>query len=432
VGPRPGPGTARDLAVDVLDAVLCRQQQLDDAFDRHPLAARLDSRDRAFALNLAATTLRRLGEIDAVLAGVMHRAPATRQAVLRHILRLGAAQLLFLATPPHAAVHTAVDLAQRRGFAGLAPLVNALLRRISRDGSAILAAGDAERLNTPDWLWQSWASAYGEAACRRIAHAHLDEPPLDLTAKTDAAALAERLGGRLLATGTVRLASRAPVTTLPGFAEGDWWVQDAAAALPARLLGDVRGRRVIDLCAAPGGKTAQLAAAGAHVTAVDRGGGRMRRLSENLARLHLEATTVVADAATWRPAEPADAVLVDVPCTATGTIRRHPDVARLKRPADVATLTSVQDRLLQAAVAMTRPGGVIVYCACSLQPEEGALRLQALFDADTPAARLPVTAEEVGGVAELITRDGDLRTLPWHLGEQGGMDGFYAARLVRR
>ncbi|MFN4088086.1 MAG: methyltransferase domain-containing protein, partial [Alphaproteobacteria bacterium] len=218
---------------------------------------------------------------------------------------------------------------------------------------------------------------------------------------------------------------------LPGFTAGAWWVQDAAAALPARLLGRVAGRRVIDLAAAPGGKTAQLAAAGAAVTAVDRAPARMRRLHENLARLGLIAETVVADAAAWRPDAPADAVLLDAPCTATGTIRRHPDVARVKAPADVARLAAVQDRLLAAAVEMAGPGCVIVYACCSLQPEEGPERIAALLAADARVARDPVRGEEVAGLSELLTADGDLRTLPSHLADRGGMDGFFAARLRR-
>jgi 16S rRNA (cytosine967-C5)-methyltransferase len=225
------------------------------------------------------------------------------------------------------------------------------------------------------------------------------------------------------------------VDALPGYADGAWWVQDAAAALPARLLGDVADRRVIDLCAAPGGKTAQLAAAGATVTAVDRSEPRLRRLAGNLARLRLEATTVAADAAEWRPDKPADAVLVDAPCSATGTIRRHPDVPWLKRPADLAKLTALQDRLLRAAIEMTAPGGCIVYCTCSLEPAEGPARIAALIESGAPVEPIPIRPEEIGseigGLSELVTPTGELRTLPCHLPELGGLDGFYAARLRR-
>ncbi|MEX0814130.1 MAG: RsmB/NOP family class I SAM-dependent RNA methyltransferase, partial [Dongiaceae bacterium] len=214
--------------------------------------------------------------------------------------------------------------------------------------------------------------------------------------------------------------------------EGAWWVQDAAAALPARLLGPVAGLRVVDLCAAPGGKTAQLAAAGADVTAVDRSAARLERLAANLARLHLTARIVAADAAQWRPPAPAEAVLLDAPCTATGTIRRHPDIPWLKTADDLAKLVPLQDRLLAAAVEMTAPGGVLVYCVCSLQPEEGPQRIAALLAAGAPVAPLPIDPAEIGGLAEAITGTGELRTLPCHLAGLGGLDGFYAARLRRR
>jgi 16S rRNA (cytosine967-C5)-methyltransferase len=241
--------------------------------------------------------------------------------------------------------------------------------------------------------------------------------------------LAVALNATVLPTGTLRLHHRGPIAGLPGFNDGAWWVQDMAAALPARLLGDVRDRNVVDLCAAPGGKTAQLAATGAHVTAVDRVPERLRKLENNLARLRLRAETVAADAREWRPAQPADAVIVDVPCSATGTIRRHPDVAWLKRSGDVASLVPIQERLLAAAADMVKPGGLLVYCSCSLQPEEGPGQIDAFLIREPSFRRVPVTPGEVGGLGDLITPGGDLRTLPCHLAGQGGMDGFFAARL---
>jgi 16S rRNA (cytosine967-C5)-methyltransferase len=234
-----------------------------------------------------------------------------------------------------------------------------------------------------------------------------------------------------LPTGTVRRAGGGAVATLPGYAEGAWWVQDAAAALPVRLFGDVAGLSVVDLCAAPGGKTAQLADAGAFVTAVDRSSRRLERLVANLKRLSLPAAAIAGDAMTWRPEEPADAVLLDAPCTATGAIRRHPDVPHLKRPADVARLAVIQERLLRSAVEMLRPGGTLVYCTCSLEPEEGPRRVEALLRSGAPVERRPVTAEEIGTPAEWVTADGDLRTVPFHLAEYDGVDGFYGARLVK-
>ncbi|MGH6927134.1 MAG: RsmB/NOP family class I SAM-dependent RNA methyltransferase, partial [Dongiaceae bacterium] len=265
-----------------------------------------------------------------------------------------------------------------------------------------------------------------------IAAAHLREPPLDLTVKSDPTAWRDRLGATLLPTGSLRRPADGRIDALPGFLEGAWWVQDAAAALPVRMLGDVAGKRVIDLCAAPGGKTAQLAAAGADVVAVDRSEPRLQRLRDNLDRLDLRADTVAADATEWIPEQPADAVLIDAPCSATGTIRRHPDVPWLKRPGDIPKLTLLQDRLLRAATAMVKPGGLIVYCTCSLQPEEGGNRIDDALRDGIPAERAPIDASVVAGQSQFITAAGDLRTLPYHLGEIGGIDGFYAARLRRR
>jgi 16S rRNA (cytosine967-C5)-methyltransferase len=255
--------------------------------------------------------------------------------------------------------------------------------------------------------------------------------------KSDAAQWASRLHGETLPTGTVRTLLQGSVTMLPGFTEGQWWVQDAAAALPARLFGDVGGRTIVDLCAAPGGKTAQLAQAGARVTAVDRSPARMARLRDNLARLSLQADDVVTDGAEWPGQDNGgfDGVLVDAPCTSTGTIRRHPDVAWLRQEADIAALTALQKRLLQRAVALLKPGGTLVYCTCSLEPEEGEQAIASLLAAESGMRRVPVEADEVAGLSEIVTADGDLRTLPCHLPHAdprlGGLDGFYAARLVK-
>jgi 16S rRNA (cytosine967-C5)-methyltransferase len=428
--------SARRMALDLLNAVLIHDRPLDQAFNDHRALLKLREPDRAFARNLAATTLRRLGQIDAALAAILDRSSDRTRPAARNLLRLGACQLLFLNTPPHAAVHTAVAIARSRRPPISPGLINAVLRRVAAEADALRSGQDAALLNTPQWLWRAWSEAYGETSCRAIAQSHLVPPPLDLSAKNDAALLAGRLAAELLPTGTVRLRDPAPVARIEGFENGAWWVQDAAAALPVRLLGDVRGRSVIDLCAAPGGKTAQLAAAGATVTAVDASASRMARLRENLHRLRLTAETVVADAAVWRPKTPPDAVLVDVPCSATGTIRRHPDIPWLKRNEDIARLAPVQDRLLEAAIEMVGPGGLVVYCACSLQPEEGRQRVEARIAAGrrgaaTPVERVPIGVHEVGGRAELLSGEGDLRTLPCHLAEHGGLDGFYAARLMR-
>jgi 16S rRNA (cytosine967-C5)-methyltransferase len=428
---RPGadPISARRVALDVLDLVLSGQRPLEDVFGGHPRLGLLAGRDRAFARLLVATTLRRLGQIDAVLDRFLRQTPKSIQ--VRNLLRFGAAQLLFLHTPAHAAVAETVALASGR-LAFARGLANAVLRRVAREGEGLLAKQDAPRLNTPDWLWNSWCEAYGEAAARAIAEAHLSEPPLDLTVKEYPEVWARRLDAGHLYGSTLRRATAGAIEDVPGYGEGVWWVQDAAAALPARLLPDVAGRTAIDLCAAPGGKTAQLAAAGAMVIAVEASAQRAERLGANLARLRLDAKVVIADARRWRPGHPVERLLLDAPCTATGTIRRHPDIVWHKTPADLVRLAGLQRQLLAAAVEMLLPGGVLVYASCSLQPGEGALLIDAVLADGLPLERVAIEPHELGGLAVDLTAAGDVRTLPYHLAAQGGLDGFFIARLRRR
>jgi 16S rRNA (cytosine967-C5)-methyltransferase len=425
---RPDP---RSVVLDLLSAVLADKRLLDEALDATPALSRLEERDRAFARLLVATVLRRLGQLDDVIGRCLDRGLPNKARRARDVLRLGACQLLFLNTPPHAAIATSVDLVKGTPLAGFAGLINAVLRRLDREGRAWVAAQDAARLNTPDWLWQSWLAAYGEEGARAIATAHLSEAPVDITVAGNPADWAERLEAELLPTGSLRRKSGGDIAALPGFAAGNWWVQDMAAALPARLLGEVKGKRVADLCAAPGGKALQLAVMGAQVTAVDRSAKRLVRFQQNLERLKLSAEIVEADAAAWAPAEPFDAVLLDAPCTATGTLRRHPDGMRLKGPGDVAALADQQTALLRAALAMLKPGGTLVYCVCSLEREEGEGQVERLLAAEPSVRRQPIAAAEIGGLAELLTPVGDLRTLPCHLADKGGMDAFFAARLVK-
>jgi len=388
-------------------------------------------RDRAFARLLLLTTLRRLGQIDHAIDALLEKPLPARRAPVRDILRLGAAQLLFLNTPAHAAVDGAVALTAKSRHAALKGLVNALLRRLARDAAALRANQDAARLNTSDWLWQSWSESYGEETCRAIAAAHLAEPPIDLTVKQAAPAWMARLGAEQMPGGTLRLRRAGAPDALDGYTEGAWWVQDLAAALPARLLGAVRGQHIIEIGAAPGGKTAQLAAAGAHVQALDRSPARLARLRQNLERLSLTAEIIEVDGETWRPGDLADGLLLDAPCSATGTIRRHPDIMWRRQPEDVAELAARQARLLQAAIEMVKPGGLVIYAVCSLEPAEGPEQIDKFLAAGRAAERVAITATEAAGLAEALTPAGDLRTLPCHLAAQGGMDGFYAARLRR-
>jgi 16S rRNA (cytosine967-C5)-methyltransferase len=430
------PGLAvRRIAADILDGVLRRRRALDELLDSTGELGRLEERDRALVRALVAVVLRRLGSLRSLLRLFLDRglpeAPRLETALL-----LGAAQILFLEVPDHAAVDLSVRLAQADRYAArFAGLINAVLRRTAREGAARLATLDTAAVDTPEWLLARWTEHYGAATAHAIAAAHAHEPALDLTVKAVPELWAAKLGGRVLPTGTVRTVAHGAITALSGFAEGAWWVQNAAASLPARLLGDVRGRRVADLCAAPGGKTAQLAAAGAHVTAVDRAPARLKRLADNLARLSLSAELVCADVAEWQ-AEPFDAVLLDAPCSSTGTIRRHPDIPWLKNVEDVTALAGAQRRLIERASTLTRPGGMLVYCTCSLEPEENEAVVAGLLARESSLRRVPIVAAELFGRGEFVTPHGDLQTLPCQLPDIdprfAGLDGFYAARLVKR
>jgi 16S rRNA (cytosine967-C5)-methyltransferase len=438
-GPRADtvPGlAARRIAADIIDGVLRRNRSLDEQLDSgrsNAALAALPDRDRALARALVAMVLRRLGTLRHLIGTFVERGLPKEAPGVESALLIGAAQILFLDVPDHAAVDLAVRLVQTdRPAARYAGLVNAVLRRIAREGAKQLATLDTVALDSPPWLMARWIKAYGEATARAIAAANGREPALDLTVKSEPEFWAAQLGGQVLSTGTVRVVAHGAVTALPGFTEGAWWVQDAAAALPVRLLGTVAGLRVADLCAAPGGKAAQLAAAGAHVTAVDRSPARLARLKENLNRLSLAAELVCADVGEWQ-AEQFDAVLLDAPCSSTGTIRRHPDVPWLKQPADIDKLAALQHRLIERAAALTKPGGTLVYCTCSLEPEEGEAIVAGLLAQDPGLRRVPISAAELYGHAEFATTDGDLRTLPCHLpaadSRLAGLDGFYAARL---
>ena len=404
---------------------------LEAAMDADAVFAALDVRDRALCRAIVGIALRRHGTIEEILHRLIEK-PPRHAGDLFAILEIAAAQVLFMGTADHAAVSVAVDqIAADRDARHFKGLANAVLRRVGRERDALLT-GIPDDADAPAWLAARWRSAYGEETAGQIMAAHRIEPYLDLSVKGDPAAWAEKLGGVVLPTDSVRLVPSGPVEALAGYDEGAWWVQDAAAALPARLLGDIRGKHVADLCAAPGGKTAALANAGALVTAVDVSDARLARVRENLARLKLTAETVAADVLAWQPDTTFDAILVDAPCTATGTIRRHPDVAWLKRPGDVAMLATLQRRMLARAVAWLKPGGTLVFCTCSLEPEEGEAHVADAL-ANLPLTLLPVGTGEIGGLAEALRPDGTVRTLPSHLRRDtprlSGLDGFFIARF---
>jgi 16S rRNA (cytosine967-C5)-methyltransferase len=418
---------AREAAQKVLSEVLRKRRPLDAALAATVL---LEARDAGFARVIASETLRRFGQLDALIRTYVPSPPARNRAgSTPEILLAGACELMFLNVAAHAAVDAANRLARADDKAlHFKSLVNAVLRRVAREGKEVIAAQDAARLNTPDWLWQRWLEAYGEETTRAIASAHLGVPPLDIVTKgappgvRDASALFGQVW---------RLGEPARVDTLPGYVEGNWWVQDAAATLPAHLLGDVSGKAVIDLCAAPGGKTVQLAAAGAWVTAVERDGVRMERLKENLRRLRLDADLIVEDVRDFHPKDPASFVLLDAPCSATGTIRRHPELPWIKGASDVTLCAQTAGELLDAAADMMAKGGLLVFAVCSLEREEGPEQVAEFLRRRPEFSREAIAPQEIFDLAQLIDANGDLRTLPCHLAQRGGMDGFYAARLRR-
>ncbi|SFJ90981.1 16S rRNA (cytosine967-C5)-methyltransferase [Pseudovibrio ascidiaceicola] len=428
---------ARKAATDLIGKVLSKRMPLDGELDLnngHPGYKRLEPNDRALVRAIIGTALRRRGQIQDVIDRFLDRPIPEKTGRVLDILHVAMAQLFFMSVPDHAAVSLAVTLAGRDARAKpYKNLVNAVLRRATREGAAIIAEQDTAKLNAPDWMFVRWCEVYGEEAARAMSAAHMQEPYLDLSVPSDRDDWAEKLGGEVQLGYSVRLQPDGPIEKLEGFEDGKWWVQDAAAAVPARLLGDIKGKVVADLCAAPGGKTMQLAATGADVTAVDISARRLQRLTQNLKRVGLEAETEVSDLREFVPVDLFDAILLDAPCSATGTIRRHPDVAWLKREDDVLKLADLQYELLEKALGWLKPGGTLVYCTCSLEQEEGELQIQRLLLEHPEVQRVPVTAEELGGVAEAINSQGDFRAMPGQNPSSGktsgGLDGFFAARL---
>lgn len=438
---------ARDAAVAAVISVISGGKTTGAALDDALSNASLEQRDAAFAAHLARTTLRRYRSLLAMIDGFMPRGRPANSGPLNAILATAAAQLTLLKLPAHAVINIAVEQTQghrrSRNFKGL---TNAVLRKVAEGGIDRIAQINAAQTDIPEWLRRRWADHYGEAAALQIADACLQPASLDITPKTDAAALAAVLGGVGLATGSVRCETGVRIDTMPGFADGQWWVQDAAAALPALLLAPQAGEVVLDLCAAPGGKTMQLATTGARVTAVDQDATRLARIRENLERTNLQAELVAADATSFQPPTPVDRILVDVPCSATGTIRRHPDILHLKRAGDVTANAETQAVLLDHALAILKPGGTLVYCSCSLEPEEGPDQVAAALQRHPTVTRRKIAVGEAGVPTEWITAEGDLRTrpdfsVPIAVADTSvsavtpelplGLDGFYASRLVK-
>lgn len=396
-----------------------------------------DGRDRALANRLVTTALRRHGQLTEVIGQLLDKGLPKKSGSFEAVLRLSLAQLIYLPEMgDHSALFLAVEAVKRDPKSRhLAALMNAILRRAQADAAQFRALpGD---LLFPQWLKSSWTGAYGEVI-GDFATALVEGAPLDLTLKHDNPVLVELLGGRVISGDTIRVDNRdAPVGELPGYSDGRWWVQDAAAAIPARLLTAKAGGRVLDLCAAPGGKTAQLVKAGYQVTAVDNDHARLDRLRDNLKRLNYVADVVEADGTAYEGRQTFDGVLLDAPCSATGTFRRHPEVVWHRSAKDIAGRVALQRRFITHAANLLEPGGVLVYCVCSLEPEEGEAQARWIGE-NVPALEAdPVTADELPGLAMALTPAGHVRTHPGiSLGDSGGkgdtLDGFFIARFRRR
>ena len=421
----------RTLAADIMEDVIIRKIPFDTSFSKRLKVRNLAKRDIAFCFNLVLTTLRRGGQIDNLIDTFLERPLGAKGERAMVLLRLGVAQIIFMDIKPYAAVDTSVSLAESRKLGHYKKLINAILRKLAKEGLRVAEKQNAEKLNTPEWLWNIWKKVYGSTTCYNMAKAHQMQPPLDITVKKDPEFWATKLSGINIFGNTVRLNQSHHIEDLPGYSEGDWWVQDLAATIPVMLFGNTLNSCVADLCAAPGGKTAQLLSRGAKVIALDLSHRRVGILEQNMKRLKLEPETVVEDARIWRPKKPLDAVLIDAPCSSTGTLRRNPDIYYTKTKKDIEKLTGIQKTLIEAAKNMVKKGGVIVFSTCSLLPQEGIDVIEGALLEDKSLLRAPISAEKLGLVPDLITEMGDLRTLPVHYSSLGGMDGFYAARLIR-
>lgn len=429
---------SRYVALTLLGQCIDQQKPLDQLFDNDEALNRLDTRDRAFVGAMLLTTLRHLGQIDDLIKRTLERPDQKLQpASLLNLLRIATVQIVFMGVPDHASVNTSVDLCDRLGLSRMKGFVNAILRRMTQEGREWTTLQDAPKLNTPPWLWQSWIKDYGLQITVQIASANAREPGLDITIgdPQQLAAWAEQLEAMIMPNGSLRRENNGSIPSLPGFASGSWWVQEAAAALAAPLLQVKPGETVLDLCAAPGGKTAQLASMGANVVALDRSASRMQLLKENMNRLGLsgQITPMIADAAHWTAprGEMFTKILLDAPCSATGTLRRQPDTAWLKSPDDVKRLANVQARLLDNAANLLAPGGTLLYCTCSLQKVEGETQITDFLYRNPGMIRSPILPEEVAGIPVALNENRELRVMPWMLHELGGMDGFFIARLKK-
>ncbi len=427
---------ARETAVRVLMAVTLKNRPLDLAFDDMASDAGLDSRDRAFTMHIVMLSLRRYGSLNYLMEKLLERGLPKNATWTKAAIIIGLAQILFMRTADFASAHQMVELiknlpGKESGFKGL---VNAILRRAGREKETLLQSlVNQPLIDIPIWLRSRWVTAYGEEITKKLAMALQSEPMLDISLQNTAiqSEYADKLEAQVLPTGVLRR-SFTDIKALEGYDKGDWWIQDFSASLPAKLFPDIKGKHVLDMCSAPGGKTLQLASKQADVTAVDRSQNRLKRLKDNLSRTGLNAQVITADASNFTPSKPVDHILVDAPCSATGTFRRNPDVMLHKTAYDIEKLTNLQQRILEHAFTLLPVGGTLIYCVCSIEPDEGVSQITHFIDKTPTAERAPVTPDEVGNIEEIITSEGDVLCLPHYLTDQGGMDGFYISRLIKK
>jgi 16S rRNA (cytosine967-C5)-methyltransferase len=425
---------ARRVALRALDKILGQKKMLDTVLAEENYFAELPGRDRPFVRMMVATVLRRKGQLDDLIHRALDKGEAPRPETLKWILYLGITQILFMDVANHAAVDTSVTLTTEAGMEGKKGFVNALLRRMANEGKGWCDAQDVAALNIPAWLYQQWVTSYGLVRARDIGLALMNQAPLDITVRknSDLSEIAPKLKAEILPTGSLRREEGGAIEDLPGFDSGGWWIQDAASALPVRLFGDIDGKTVLDMCAAPGGKTMQLADAGAKVIALDRNAKRMVTLRENLARTNFTGVEcIIEDGAVWKSRTKFSYILLDAPCTATGTARRHPDLLSLKNEKDQAALTATQERLLNNAAELLDVGGKLIYCTCSMQKAESEHQIEKFLRTHRNFKRIPVRREEFGGMDGFVNSEGDVRVLPYLLKEQGGMDGFFISRVEK-
>jgi 16S rRNA (cytosine967-C5)-methyltransferase len=436
---------SRQAVVEILNAVLQKKRPFDSAFidviDKKFKDTKLESRDRGFIKLVCITTLRHFGQANYVLNSFLQKPLPKKTVLLKAILISAIAQLLYLKTPAHAAIDTAVELTKTNKMKNYSKLVNGVLRNVERNKNKILQDDkNTAKLNVPNWLYSSWERAYGADFAEKISQINLIEPNIDFSVKNNAKSWASELEGELLPFDSVRKSGSCIVKNLAKYENGEWWVQDIAASIPVKLAGNIKGKKVADLCSAPGGKTCQLINKGAKVTAFDRSEKRIKILKENLERLNFSADVICSDSYKWlknNEDEKFDMILLDAPCSATGTIRKNPDVLIHKNQDNIYQYANTQKKLLNAAIGALKKGGTLLYCVCSIQPEEGEMQIKKFLSSNQNMEKIPFKTEELNelnakGLEHIITENGDIRTLPFYLEEQGGMDGFFLSRLIRR